>query len=217
MPIRRSPPEEANIAAAHAIHELGRELRLARITGGKTQAWVAQRIGSCQARISLIERGRCPAVTVSQLHRQAAAVGLRLWIRVYPGGRRLLDAPQLALLERLRARAASAWRWEHEVPMPKAGDLRALDARISVADCTIAIEAITRLVDVQAQTRSARLKRRDVSADRLVLLISDTNANHRAVREAGPALLADFPMSPRAALVALAAGRDPGGDAVLLL
>jgi hypothetical protein len=199
------------------MHDIGRELRLARITGGKTQAWVARRIGSCQARISLIERGRCPTMAVSQLHRHAAAVGLRLWIRAYPGGRRLMDAPQLALLERLRMRAASAWRWEREVPLPKAGDLRALDARISIPGCTVAIEAITRLADVQAQARAARLKRRDIGADRLVLLISATTANRRAVREAGPALLSDFPMSPRSVLTALAAGRDPGGDAVVLL
>jgi hypothetical protein len=128
-----------------------------------------------------------------------------------------MDAPQLALLNRFRARIAAIWRWEQEVPVPIEGDLRAVDARITAGGSTIVIEAITRLADVQAQTRAAQLKRRDIGAQRLILLLAATAANRRAVREAGPALAGAFPITTRATLDALAAGRDPGGDALLFL
>ena len=196
---------------------MGRELRLARITAGRTQSEIAALLGTSESRLSAIERGRCPSATLLHLSRHAATVGLRLHVGAYPGGRRLLDAPQLALLNRFRARIAPAWRWEQEVPIPIEGDLRAADARITTPGCAIVVEAITRLADVQAQLRAAQLKRRDLSAQRLILLLAATGANRRAQREAGPVLPGALPIATRAALDALEAGRDPGGDALVLL
>jgi transcriptional regulator with XRE-family HTH domain len=217
VPIRTNQLNEAAVQAAWSSQQIGRELRLARVTGGKTQSWVAGQIGCSQALISLVERGRRPAIRLLALHRHAAAVGLRLTVRAYPGGRRLLDAAQIALLNRFRARIAVLWRWEQEVPVPIAGDLRAADARISIPGCTILIEAWTRLADAQAQVRAARLKHRDLGTDRLLLVLTASHANRRALREAGPALVDAFPVTARAALAAFAAGRDPGGDAIILL
>ena len=217
MATRRSPLDEATLDAQWVLQRIGKELRLARVTGGKTQGRIAGRLGTSQSRVSIIERGRCPSVTILQLSRHAASVGLRLHIAAYPGGRRLLDTPQLALLNRFRARIARAWRWEQEVPMPIEGDLRAADCRITRDGCAIVVEAITRLADVQAQIRAAQLKRRDLGAQRLTILLAATGANRRAVREAGPALADTFPVAPRAALTQLAAGRDPGGDTLILL
>jgi transcriptional regulator with XRE-family HTH domain len=214
---RRNPLHEATLAGQWTLQRIGRELRLARVTAGKTQRHVAHRLGTSQSRVSTIERGRCASATVLQLSRHAASVGLRLHIAAYPGGRRLLDAPQLALLNRFRARIAAIWRWEQEVPVPIEGDLRAADARITGGGSTVVVEAITRLADVQAQTRAAQLKRRDLGAQRLILLLAATAANRRAVREAGPALSDAFPITARAALEALAVGRDPGGDALIFL
>jgi transcriptional regulator with XRE-family HTH domain len=208
---------EATLTARWTLQRIGRELRLARITGGKTQRWIAGQIGTSQSRISIVERGRCPSATIVQLTRHAASVGMRLHVGAYPGGRRLVDGPQLALLNRLRARLAAIWRWEQEVPIPIDGDLRAADARLTAGDCGIVVEAITRLADVQAQTRAAQLKRRDLRAQRLIMLLAATTANRRAIREAGAALIDAFPIATRAALEALAAGRDPGGDALILL
>lgn len=217
MATRRNQLHEATLTAQWNLQRIGRELRLARITGGKTQRWIAAQIGTSQARISTVERGRCPSATVVQLGRHAGSVGLKLHMAVYPVGRRLLDGPQLALLNRFRARLADVWRWEQEVPIPIEGDLRAADARITAGDCAIAVEAITRLADVQAQTRAAQLKRRDLRTQRLIMLLAATRANRQAVREAGPAFLDAFPIATRAALTALATGRDPGGDALILL
>lgn len=101
--------------------------------------------------------------------------------------------------------------------MPDARDLRAADCRITVSACAIVVEAITRFADAQAQTRAAQRKRRDLGADRLILLLADTTANRRALRDAGPAFQAAFPISPRAALRALGEARDPGSDAIVLL
>jgi transcriptional regulator with XRE-family HTH domain len=214
---RRNPVHEATLQADWLLREIGRELRLARLSAGKTQSKVAAAIGRSQAAVSLVERGRDPSATLDDLARQAAGVKMRLWARVFPDGRATLDAPQLNLLGRFRPRLHEAWTWELEVPVPLPGDLRAGDCRLTIPGCTILVEAITRLADAQAQTRAAQRKRRDLGCDRLILLLADTGTNRRAVRDAGPAYAAAFPISPRAALRALAEGGDPGGDALILL
>lgn len=50
--------------------------------------------------------------------------------------------------------------------MPLAGDLRAADALVSIPNCRIVVEVITRLADFQAQLRAARRKQRDLGAHR---------------------------------------------------
>lgn len=152
---RTSPLHEATLQANWLLQRLGRELRLAWIAAGLTQATVAARVGSSKAQVSRIEHGMVRRVAILAIARQASAVGLRFAAQLYPGVRRVLDAPQLALLGRLRKRIGSLWTWELEVPMPKERDLRAVDALISSAGVSIAVEAITRLADVQAQVRAA--------------------------------------------------------------
>src|SRR6187402_2315071 len=132
MATRANPIHDAERLTRWQLAEIGRELRVARITGGRTQRTIARSVGTSTARISLLERGLVTTVTVRQLGRVAAATGLKLYLRAYPAGRRLLDAPQLALLARLKGRAHPSWRWETEVPMPISGDLRAADARAAL-------------------------------------------------------------------------------------
>lgn len=217
MPTRTNPLSEADSLARWQLGELGRELRVARITGGRTQGAVARTIGTSTARISLIERGLVPSLTLRQAARMAGAVGLKLYLRAYPGSRRLLDAPQLALLSALRARAHDSWRWETEVPIDLPGDLRAVDARATNAACSLACELWTRLADWQAQTRSALLKHRDLGTDRLVIVLRDTRANREALRQAGSASVGSFPIGPRATMRAVSEGRDPGGNGIMFL
>lgn len=217
MANRTSPLHEATRQARWNLLQLGRELRLARITGGMTQASVACTLGTSQSRVSEVEQGHVRALSVIWASRHAAAVGLRLYLRSYPGGRRLLDAPQRKLLERLRARISAVWRWELEVPIPREGDLRAADARLTGAGSTILVEAITRLADLQAQVRAAQLKRRDVAADRLLLLVGASSANREAMRAAALLVREAFPLGTRETLAALADGRDPGADAVIVI
>ncbi|MDQ2688945.1 MAG: helix-turn-helix domain-containing protein [Chloroflexota bacterium] len=217
MPTRTYPLHEAARLTRWQLLELGREVRIARIAAGRTQASVARSVHTSGARISRVERGLVPSVTLRELARIAGAVGLKLYVRAYPAMRRLLDKPQLSLYAALRQRSHGSWRWETEVAVPIAGDLRAGDAVSTNGDCSILYELMTRFADFQAQTRSAKLKRRDLAAERLILVVANTRANRAAVREAGHDALADFPISARAALRALSEGRDPGGDAIVFL
>ena len=208
---------EATLQANRLLQRIGRELRLARIAAGSTQQQVAARIGSGKSHISRVEHGQASDLRLSALARHASVVGLRLSVQLYPGTRHVLDAPQLALLERLRARLGTAWSWEIEVPMPAERDLRAVDARLTRNDCTLAVEAITRLADVQAQVRAAQLKRRDIGATRLELLVGGTHANRRALAAAEPVLATAFRTGTWRLLRVLAAGADPGGDVLLVM
>jgi len=217
MANRTSALHEATRQAAWTLHELGRELRIARVISGLTQSRVAKGIGTSQSRVSRTEHGLTSDAGLATLARHAAAVGLKIHVRLYPRGRRLLDAPQLGLLRRLRTRISSDWTWEIEVPVPIAGDLRAADAKLTSAAVTIVVEAITRLADAQAQARAAMLKKRDLRADRLILLVAATVANRRALREAGPDLTVAFPVGTSAALRTLACGQDLGADAIVVL
>jgi hypothetical protein len=81
----------------------------------------------------------------------------------------------------------------------------------------IAVEVITRLRDLQAQIRAAQLKRRDISADRLLIVVAGSHANRLALGAARPTMLATFDTDTRRVLAALAAGADPGRDAVVVL
>jgi hypothetical protein len=149
--------------------------------------------------------------------RHGAAVGLKLYVKAFPLGRRLLDDVQLGMINGFNIRIHRSWERTLEAVVPIPGDLRAADELIRNEVCSCAIEAIARLADVQAQVRAAQAKRRDLGADRLILLVKATHANRRAIRDAGSMLLEAFPVHTRAAMRALSEGRDPGGDALILI
>ena len=209
-------PDADNFATWQLL-EIGREVRIARIAAGMRLVDVARQARTSASQLSRIERGRLPSVSYRLLAKSGAVVGLKLSVKAYPGRRRLLDRPQLDLLNRLRARAHPSWRWETEVPMPIPGDLRAADARASRPGCVLVAELWSRLSDFQAQSRAALLKQRDLGADRLLLVLWGTTANRNALREGGDALCASFPLGTRQVLAALAAGRDPGANGIVVL
>jgi hypothetical protein len=78
------------------------------------------------------------------------------------------------------------------------------------------VEAETRLHDLQALERRVRIKQRDLGVRRVILLVADTRRN-RSVLAAHPELIERFSINTRACLAALRSGRDPGGDAIVLL
>ena len=209
-------PDADNFATWQLL-EIGREVRIARIAAGMRLVDVARQARTSASQLSRIERGRLPSVSYRLLAKSGAVVGLKLSVKAYPGRRRLLDRPQLDLLNRLRARAHPSWRWETEVPMPIPGDLRAADARASRPGCVLVAELWSRLSDFQAQSRAALLKQRDLGADRLLLVLWGTTANRKALREGGDALRVSFPLGTRQVLAALAAGRDPGANGIVVL
>jgi len=178
---------------------------------------VGERLGWSKSKVSRIERGLSRRVALEDLVLASAVVGLRPSVRFYPIGRPVRDAGQVELLAALTRRMHASWRHRHEVPMPRAGDLRAADQVSTIPGCRLMVEAYRRFSDYQAQVRSAREKQRDLGADRLLILVEATHANQRAVAAIRDELRRSFPVPPRQMLAALAAGVDPGGDGVVLL
>jgi transcriptional regulator with XRE-family HTH domain len=209
--------DEARISSRRLQAELGADLREARIGRGLRQADVARAAGSSHSHVSRLEQGLLAQAGLGDLARHGAAVGLRLSARFYPTGAGLRDAAQLDLLRRFRSRVGSRWSWQLEAPLNIPGDLRAFDALLRNGQAKIAVEAITRLRDAQAQVRAANLKRRDGGVDRLVLLVKKSDTNRRALVTAGDLLTSSFPLRTRAVLTALSQGEDPGDDGIVLL
>jgi transcriptional regulator with XRE-family HTH domain len=213
---------EGQLRGTRLLHDLGAELREARLASGATQHAVASMTGMSRRRISEIERGRLAKVQLRHLAAFASAVGLRLHTRMYPAGPALRDRAQLALLDRFRRRLPEVADVRLEVPIgadPR--DMRAWDMVIVLRGrqptVTVGVEAMTRLRDMQSQLRAAQLKRQDSGVSRLVLLLADTHANRSALASAEPLIRAAFPVRTRAAMAALTAGRDTGGDALIVM
>ncbi len=195
---------------------LSAELEGARVAGGLSVREVARVVGVSPHRIERAERGGPGALTIDLAARIAPVVGLQLAASLHPNGDPVRDRPQLALLERFRPRLHPSMSWRTEVPMPIAGDLRAADGAIEGGFGTILVEAETRLTDLQAVERKAALKKRDLGADRLILLVADT-PNNRKVLDLHPELRERFPIGTRNCLAALTRGEDPGGDCLVVL
>jgi transcriptional regulator with XRE-family HTH domain len=197
--------------------ELGLELREARLARGLRLTDVARVANSSTSHVSRVELGLVPDLSIADAMRHGTVVGLRLHARFYPAGGGLRDAAQIDLLRRLRARIGDRWSWQLEAPLNIAADLRAFDALLSNGETTVAVEAITRLRDAQAQLRAAALKQRDGGVLRLVLLIRATEHNRGALASAADVVATTFPLGTRATLAALSEGSDPGDNGIVLL
>ena len=172
---------------------MGREARNARLGAGLSQRSVAKAAATSSSSVSRIERGRAPRVSIERAATVLAVVGLDLGARAYPAGPPIRDVAHLRLLARFRARIGPGWRWRPEVPIGGAGDLRTWDGVLVRDGQAVAIEAETRLHDVQALLRRVAAKRRDGGAGRAVLVVADTRTNREVVRAAHPELVAVFP------------------------
>ena len=149
-----------------------------------------------------------------------AVLGHDLVIRTYPAGDPIRDRAQLALLERLRARLRPDLRWRTEVPLPIENDLRAWDAEIAgrqPSPWRDRVEAETRIGDGQALERKLAHKLRDDPGGHLILLVSDTRANRRALAVLATGLAALLPCGTREILSALGAGREPPGSGIVII
>lgn len=196
-------------AALDDVHEQ-------RIASGARQSDLAAVLGCSRPWIGRLEHGKVNDVGIIELARLSAAVGLDLAVRVYPGVSVLRDAGQLKLLGRFREDCSSQLPWRLEVSVAP-GDQRTFDAMLGYLPRAAAVEAITRLRDVQAQVRAAQAKQEVARVPVLILLISGTAANRRALREAGGALLGAFPIGTRGAMSALRRGELPSANAIVVL
>lgn len=197
--------------------EVGDQLRTGRHILGITQTQVGAAIGVSPSEVSRRERGRSRRLTGQKLAVHAAAVGLKLSVKLFPLGGGIRDAAQARYVAAFVARVGRLWKVTLEAPIQLAGDLRAVDVLLVSERARIAVEVITRLADLQAQIRAAQLKARDIGATRLILVIAATHANRNAIAPARSALLSSFDLDSRRLLADLAAGRDPGRDGILML
>ena len=193
------------------------ELRTARHVLNLTQRQLGSVIGVSASEISRRELGRSRRLAGGRLAEHAAAVGLKLSVKLWPIGGGVRDAGQVRLLGAFIARVGRPWRITLEAPIPIAGDLRAVDALMVRGAHRIAVEAITRLADLQAQVRAAQLKARDIGATRLILVVADTNANRAVLVRTRTSVVQAFDLDTRRLLTDLAAGRDPGRDGIIVL
>lgn len=219
MPTRETVRQRGKRLGRAQRHRIGAELRSARVGAGLSLREVGRRIGLSHSGVARRERGEVETLSIDQISVMATVLGLDLRVSLYPTGAAVRDAAHLALLTRFRSRLASSVRFRTEVPMPIPGDLRSADGVVDLLHGTgtvVMVEAETRVHDVQALVRRVRLKQRDLGAARAILVLGDTR-HHRMLLKAEPGLAVEFPVSARTCLRALAAGDDPGGDAILLL
>jgi transcriptional regulator with XRE-family HTH domain len=194
MANRRSRLDDATARWPGVVAALTDELREARMAAGLTQRELARAVGVSRGHVSRVETRRARDMTLRGLTRHAAALGLRASIKLYPVGGAIRDEAQARYVARFVARVGRAWRVVLEAAVPIPGDLRAVDILLE-----------------------ADQKRRDIGAQRLVIVVAATHANRRAVNEARPALAAALDLESQRVLAALQAGRDPGRDALVLL
>jgi transcriptional regulator with XRE-family HTH domain len=223
MPTRERPIDRGNRIARADLVRVGAELREARVGAGLSLADVGRAAGLSPSQVSRLERARLPSAGVRRLASVGAAVGLDVRIRAYKAGDPIRDLAHVRLLDRLRPRLGEGLTFRTEVPLPDPDDQRAWDGWIGGIRAPVPtlrsmpVEAETRVADAQAVMRKLALKLRDGGVDHLLLIVADTRANRDAIAAAGMAVRELFPISPRRALRALAAGRHPGGSALVFL
>ena len=198
------------------VRQLGREARAERVRRGVSQERLARAIGASRQWLGDFERGRLRSVDLRRVTLVFAALGHKVVVKAYPTGHGMRDAGQSALIQRFNARLSPAWRRRTEAVMPRLGDLRAWD-ELLLGPVSIGVEAETRLTDLQAVERAMAAKQRDSGVERMILLLSSSHANRAFVATHVALLRQTYPLDTRATMAALAAGRDPGANGLVLL
>jgi transcriptional regulator with XRE-family HTH domain len=214
----RERPVDAGAARAREIlARLPAEARSIRLASGLSQEDVSTALGISRSQYSRIERGQSTDLSIPMATRLFAVLGYDLAVKAYPAGDPIRDAAHAALLERLHSMLHPALVWRTEVPLPIVGDPRAWDAVIRSQTFRAGVEAETRFRDQQALDRRLALKERDGDLDLLILLMLDSRPNRDALRMHSDWVKQRFPVPGTRALELLAAGLNPGGNALILL
>jgi transcriptional regulator with XRE-family HTH domain len=220
LPARQRLIDRGSARGRAIVADLAREAEAARLQLGLSYTDIARALGIDRTQVARICRGQSPDLTVVRAAELLTILGLELGAKAYPGGAPLRDAAQVALLERFRARLGSGLRWRAEVPVvaiPGTLDRRAWDGAIEAKTSSAWVEAETALRDAQAVLRRIALKQRDSGNGRVVLLVSDTDRNRRAIQAAERDFRSAFPGLPRAALRALRTDQLPTENVLLVL
>jgi transcriptional regulator with XRE-family HTH domain len=218
---RGRPSHEGKARASYLATLFGREIRLARMTAGLTQAQAGRRAGVSQGQVSRAERGRLD-VSLEARCRLAAACGHELGWRLYPVATvRLRDSGQMALAQAIVAAAHVSWQARLEVPIGP-GDLRAADLLLVGPTEIVHIEIERALVDFQAQLRPAQLKRdalatRETRPIRLVIAVPDTETTRARLAPFAGLIGEALPAHSRAIWRAIRTGEPVTADGILFV
>ena len=208
----------ADRRTAAALRRIGAELRLARRIAGLTLAQVAPAVGISDTELSRIELGEAPWASIHIVGRVAAAVGIDLWLRTYPGGEPVRDIAHLRLADAFRPLLGPGLIERSEVPIGDGRDLRAWDMTLTdQSRATCGVEFETRFLDAQDQVRRLHRKVADGGVDQILLVLADTRANRAAVRAAAALLAGSFAIDDPEAIKALGLGRIPPRNALIFV
>jgi len=217
MSTKMRPVDRATTSAREQNSRAGREIRMARTGRGLSLRSVGDATGLSQSVVSRIERGLHARVSVYDLARLHAAVGLELSVRSYPGGQPIRDVAHAALLNDFRLGLHTSLAWSTEVPLAIHGDARAWDGFIQASAWRYGVEAETAPNDCQALIRRVQQKVRDSEVDGVMLVLRPTRQT-RDFLSASLQMLQDvFPLDGERARASLKAGDDPGGSAVIVV
>jgi len=228
MATRERPSDRASRRAVDDVRQIGRDIRAARLGAGLSLRIAGVASGVSASHLRRIECGDATNVTIGRLARIGGVVGLDIRVRAYAGPDPLRDVGQRRVMDRFRSRLPRTLRLRTEVTLAIDGDLRAWDGRIEGLDgqpgaaggrhrAAMPVEVETRITDWQALQRRLGRKQRDAREPYLLLVVSDTRSNRDALAAVGDAVSAMFPVSARSAFASLAAGRHPGGSALLFV
>lgn len=203
-----------------ARFELGYELRQARVGAGLSQTVVGRSLGWSATKVSRIEAARLASLSLDDAGLAAAAVGLDLTIRTFPGGEAVRDQSQSQRLMSFLANVGAPLTWRTEVPLRRDAnewrEQRAWDALIEGLGERTAIEHESRLHDVQELTRRHNRKRRDDPVNHFLLLVADTRHNRRVLDEFDEMFVGLPRLRTANVVTQLRAGRHPPTGIILI-
>lgn len=200
-----------------SIRRAGQEIRQARTDRGLSLNVIGQAVGMSESQVSRIERGLVEHVSVRDLARLNAVVGLDLSLKSYPSGQPIRDVAHVELLNDFRRQLHRSLRWAVEVPLPIPGDRRSWDGLISAEGWRYGVEAETAPRDSQSVARRVQLKQRDGQISGVLLVLRRTVQTRRFLAAAEGHLRDLFPVDGVRALERLRAGVDPDGNAIIVL
>ncbi len=195
---------------------IGAELRNGRRAAGVSQGALGAMVGLSDSEVARVELGDAPWLSIVHASELLSAVGLQLWAKTFAAGPPIRDAGHLRLLADFEARLPSFVNCQREWPIPRDRDHRAIDMVLIGLPKRIGVEAETVLSHIQALERKINLKQRDAELERMILLVRGSKRNREILR-AAEALRRAFPTQTRGVLTALAIGRDPGANGLVIL
>ncbi len=216
MPTRERLSALGTARGLRLVHQLGDELRHARLAAGLSQARVAAAAGVTQGVISRVERGVAPFPDIVEAARIARIVGLELSVRCFPAPGQLRDAVHVALIQRFLARLGPGITYFLEAAI-QSNDQRAWDVLLTVGATRIGVIAETRIRDLQALLRREYQTQHDSGVELLLLLVAESRHNTAALNEAGLLVAESFPLRTRAVMTRLSRGQAPEANGIVIL